>query len=282
MAMQTVLRNLTRAVGRIFPDCVTLSQAIAFNMFLAFFPLLLLMLGVLGGTPLFHQALSEIPTRLVTILPPGSSSVVVEYFVRKTAHPWRWIALGLGGTLIAGTQVMVGYMEGFRVIEGDLLQPGYVKRQLRALLLLCITIVPMMIVMIFTVFAKQLSTWRFFQVGSSRLTREVDWVCYASVIFVLAMVVLVSLYRLGRPGHASYRALLPGAVVSTVLWWVTDISFGYYVRKMPYDVIYRGLASAIGLLVWMFLTAVIVLLGAAYNAEMREASARNKLLLSVP
>ncbi len=67
-----------------------------------------------------------------------------------------------------------------------------------------------------------------------------------------------------------------------MLWWVTDLSFGWYVRKMPYDVIYRGLASAIGLLVWMFLTAVIVLLGAAYNAEMREASAPNKLSLFVP
>lgn len=280
--MQDILRNLTRAVGRLFPNCVTLSQAIAFNMFLAFFPLLLLMLGLLGGTSLFHDALREIPTRLVMILPPGSSRVVVEYFVRKTAHPWRWIALGLTGTLIAGTQVMIGYMEGFRVIEADLLQPGYWRRQLRALLLLCITIVPMMIVMILTVFTKQLHNWRFFQTGSPRLTRDIDWVCYALVIFVLAMVVLVSLYRLGRPGHASYRAVLPGAVVSTVLWWVTDLSFGWYVRKMPYDVIYRGLASAIGLLVWMFLTAVIVLLGAAYNAEIREAAASKKLLLFVP
>lgn len=280
--MQAMLRNLIRAFGRLVPNCVTLSQAIAFNMFLAFFPLLLLLLGVLSGTPLFHDALSEIPTRLVTILPPGSSSVVVEYFVRQTAHPWRWIALGLSGTIIAGIQVMIGYMEGFRVIEGDLLQPGYWRRQLRALLLLCVTIVPMMIVMILTVFAKQLSSWRFFQTGSPHLTRGIDWACYALAIFVLAMVVLVSLYRLGRPGHASYRALLPGALVSTVLWWVTDLSFGWYVRKMPYDVIYRGLASAIGLLVWMFLTAVIVLLGAAYNAEVREASAANKLLIFVP
>jgi len=280
--MQAILRNLTRAFGRLFPNCVILSQAIAFNMFLAFFPLLLLLLGVLSGTPLFHDALSEIPTRLVTILPPGSSSVVVEYFVRQTAHPWRWIALGLGGTIIAGIQVMIGYMEGFRVIEGDVIQPGYWRRQLRALLLLCVTIVPMMIVMILTVFAKQVSTWRFFQTGSPRLTRDIDWTCYALAIFVLAMIVLVSLYRLGRPGHASYRVLLPGAGVSTVLWWVTDLSFGWYVRKMPYDVIYRGLASAIGLLVWMFLTAVIVLLGAAYNAEVREASAPKKLLLFVP
>jgi uncharacterized BrkB/YihY/UPF0761 family membrane protein len=55
---------------------------------------------------------------------------------------------------------------------------------------------------------------------------------------------------------------------------------------MPYDVLYRGLASAIGLLLWMFLAAMIVLLGAAYNAEAREAreeAARpEKLSLIVP
>jgi membrane protein len=280
--MGALLRNLTRAFGRILPGCVTLSQAIAFNMFLAFFPLLLLLLGLLGGTSLFHDALRVIPTRLVMILPPGSSHVVVEYFVRQSAHPWRWIALGLGGTLIAGTQVMVGYMEGFRVIEGDLAQPNYWKRQLRALLLLCVTIVPMITVMVLSVFGKQLRSWRLFQFGSPRLTRGIEWVGYASVIFVLAMLVLVSLYRLGRPGHASYRAVLPGAAVATVFWWATDLSFGWYVRKMPYDVIYRGLASAIGLLLWMFFTAVIVLLGAAYNAEVREASAHHKLLAMVP
>jgi uncharacterized BrkB/YihY/UPF0761 family membrane protein len=39
---------------------------------------------------------------------------------------------------------------------------------------------------------------------------------------------------------------------------------------MPYTTVYRGLAAAIGLLLWMFLTAIIVLLGAAYNAERRE------------
>src|SRR5208282_3885602 len=120
--MGAILRNFVRSLGRVFPDCVTLSQAIAFNMFLAFFPLLLLALGLLGGTSLFPDALREIPNRLVMILPPGSSRVVAEYFVRKAVHPWTWFSLGLAGTLLAGTQVMVGFMEGFRVIAGDLLR----------------------------------------------------------------------------------------------------------------------------------------------------------------
>jgi uncharacterized BrkB/YihY/UPF0761 family membrane protein len=48
---------------------------------------------------------------------------------------------------------------------------------------------------------------------------------------------------------------------------------------MPYDAVYRGLAGAIGLLLWMFLTALIVLLGAAYNAEARESATPSGLTL---
>jgi membrane protein len=271
MAMDRIFGNLVRATGRVFPDCVTLSQAVAFNMFLAFFPLLLLALGLLSDTSLFQDALREIPDRLSQILPPGSATVVAGYFVRKTVHPWRWILLGLGGTLLAGMQTMVGFMEGFRVIEGDLLEPDYWRRQGRALGLLCLTIVPMLAVVVLTVFGKQARAWVMQQTDSPIFTHYVVLAVYAAVVFILAMGVLVLLYRLGRPGHKGYMALLPGAMVATVLWWTADITFGWYVRRMPYDVLYRGLASAIGLLLWMFLTAIIVLLGAAYNAEAREA-----------
>jgi membrane protein len=286
MLMDRILRNLVRAFGRIFPDCVTLSQAVAFNMFLAFFPLLLLALGLLGGTSLFPEAIREIPSRLMQILPPGSARVVAGYFVRRTIHPGRWILLGLGGTLLAGTQTMVGLMEGLRVIEGDLLEPSYWRRQARALGLLCLTIVPILAVVVLTVFGKQLRAWLIQHTASPHLTHYVELIGYGVGVFVLAMAVLVLLYRIGRPGHAGFRDLLPGAAVATALWWAADISFGWYVRKMPYDVLYRGLASAIGLLLWMFLAAMIVLLGAAYNAEAREAredaTRPNKLSLIVP
>jgi membrane protein len=271
MATPPVLRNLVRAFGRIFPDCVTLSQAVAFNMFLAFFPLLLLALGLLSGTSLFPEALREIPDRLMTILPPGSARVVAEYFVRRTIHPGRWILLGLGGTLLTGTQTMVGLMEGFRVIEGDLIEPNYWRRQGRALGLLCITIVPMLIVCVLTVFGRQFRPWLLHKTASPYLAHYLELVVYTASIFFLAMGVLVLIYRIGRPGNEGFRELIPGAIVSSIFWWAMDISFGWYVRKMPYDAVYRGLASAIGLLIWMFLAAMIVLLGAAYNAEAREA-----------
>jgi membrane protein len=272
--MDFTIKDLFRSLARIFPDCVTLSQAIAFNMFLAFFPMLLLAIGILSSTSVFHDALREIPQRLSLILPPGSSDVVFAYFVRRGVHPWRWILLGLGGTLIAGSQVMVGFIEGFRIIEGDLLRPGYWRLHLRAVLLLCLTIVPMLAVIFLTVFGKQARAWLIHRLGAPQLIHELGFLFYAAGVFLLAMLVLVSLYRIGRPGHPGSVELFPGAALATILWWFVDAFFGLYVRKMPYNQVYGGLAAAIGLLLWMYLTAIIVLIGAAYNAEARESSAR--------
>jgi membrane protein len=268
--MDRILKHLFRGLGRIFPDCVTLSQAIAFNMFLAFFPMLLLILGLFSSTSYFHTAVKELPDRLRLILPPGSESVVQQYFVRRGVHPWRWIGLGLGGTLIAGSQVMVGYIEGFRVIEGDILKPGYWRLHLRALILLCLTLAPSLLVVILTVFGKQARGWLIHQIGMPDVIRSIGFLVYAAIVLMLGMAVLVLIYRIGRPGHKGYVSVLPGAALATVLWWLVDISFGLYVRKMPYDVVYGGLAAAIGLLLWMYVTALVVLIGAAYNAEARE------------
>jgi membrane protein len=270
--MDRLLRLLFRGLGRVFPGCITLSQAIAFNMFLAFFPMLLLVLGVLSSKESFHTALRELPEHLRLILPPGSEDVVVQYFIRKGEHPWKWFLLGLGGTLLAGLQVMVGFIEGFRIIEGDLIQPGYWRTHLRALLLLVLTVVPSLLVIILTVFGRQVRRWLILQVGLRMLITALAFIFQVAVIFALSMFVLVLLYRIARPEHKGFMNLVPGAAVATVLWWMVDIFFGVYVRKMPYDVVYGGLAAAIGLLLWMYLTAIVVLVGAAYNAEWRESA----------
>lgn len=271
--MDRFLKSLFRGLGRLFPDSATLSQAIAFNMFLAFFPMLLLILGIFSSTNYFRIALKELPDRLRLILPPGSETVVVQYFIRRGVHPWKWISLGLGGTLFAGTQVMAGFIEGFRMIEGQPLRDGFWRTHLRALLLLCLTIAPTIAVIVLTVFGKQARAWLIRQFGVPDLIRSLGFFFYVAVVFLLAMGVLVLIYRIGRPDRMGKSEVIPGAAVATILWWAVDIFFGVYVRKMPYDVVYGGLAAAIGLLLWMYLTAMVVLLGAAYNAEAREAKA---------
>jgi membrane protein len=80
------------------------------------------------------------------------------------------------------------------------------------------------------------------------------------------------IYRVSRPQETSVRNIVPGAVLATLLWWLVDIVFGLYVRRVPYSIVYGGLAAVIGLLIWMQLSVIIIFLGAAWNAE--SASAR--------
>ncbi|HXW57109.1 MAG TPA: YihY/virulence factor BrkB family protein [Candidatus Cybelea sp.] len=279
--MSNIVRNLLRGCGRIFPDCVILGQAIAFNMFLAFFPMLLFALGLLSTTSWIHLAMREIPARLIVILPPNSAQVVTAYFLRRGLHPQRWIYLGLGGTMIAGSQVMIGFIEGFRMIEGDLIGLDYWRRQGRACGILCLTIVPILLVVALTVFGKPAREWMIRRAGMShQFAYELSFVLYLLGVLLLAMTVLIVLYRIGRPGHPGIAELFPGAIIASVLWWAADIIFGSYVRRVPWDLVYGELAAAIGLLLWMYITAMIVLLGAAYNAEASEARRAKKPLLA--
>lgn len=269
--MPKTIRYFVLGCGRIFPDCITVSQAIAFNMFVAFFPMLLFALGLVSGTSFLHEAVHVIPDNLNLILPATSTQVVTDYFLRRALHPQRWIFLGLGGMLLAGSQVMVGFIESFRMIEGEPFSYSYWRRELQAFAMLCLTIVPVLIVTAFTVFGKAIRLWFTHREGVSlQFATQLSYVVYAASIFLFAMTALIIIYRLGCSGHSRIAELLPGAFVATVLWWASDVVFGFYMRRVPYAIVYGGLAAAIGLLLWMYLTATIVLLGAAYNAEAAE------------
>jgi uncharacterized BrkB/YihY/UPF0761 family membrane protein len=84
---------------------------------------------------------------------------------------------------------------------------------------------------------------------------------------ILQTLVLALIYRFAGSGAMIWSAVLPGAAATTILWWGLNLVFGVYVRKTQYGPIYGGLAAAIGLMVWMEFSAILIFLGAAWNAE---------------
>jgi membrane protein len=94
---------------------------------------------------------------------------------------------------------------------------------------------------------------------------------YVVASLIIAMIVLAVIYRVGCLQSQAWRSVLPGAAVATVLWWVASICLGFYLRHVPYSLVYGGLAVTIGLMLWMQFTATILLIGAAYNAELQQS-----------
>jgi len=270
--ISTFLQRFYRAVLRVVPGCVTLTQAVAFNMFLAFSPMILVVLGAVAGSAAFRQALQGIIDRLRIVLPPGTLGILNNFLGRHTPQSWQWVLLGLGGTLLAGTQMMKLLMEGFRMVYGDQKRLSTVSMHVRALLLLSATIVPSILIVNLVVFGRTVRN-RMLHISSMPVLIRLTWsALYVVISLLIALVVLTVIYRVGRPGIHGLEAHLPGAGVATVLWWVVSIALGFYLRTVPYSLIYGGLAVTIGLMLWMQLTATILLIGAAYNAELLEPS----------
>jgi membrane protein len=256
--------------GRVFPRCSMIAQAIAFNLFLAFFPSLLIAVGLATSPIGGRTALFDLISDLTSFLPPGSQQIVSEFLVKRGPQAWKWALLGLGGTLLAGTQVMRLLMEGIHTIYGDRDRPGFFARQLRALALLILTIAPLLVAAILGVFGRPLRQWLGSEFGKGASAQTWWAVFFHGIAILLAMMAVTVLFRWARPNQ-TLGSVIPGAMIATLLWWVADVGFGFYVRKMPYGIIYGGLAAVIGLLIWMELSTVIIFLGAAWNAELADS-----------
>ena len=197
--MGHVAENLRQSFLRVFPDCVALGQAVAFNMFLAFFPMILFALGILSSMALFQDVVRDLPAQIQNMLPEGSSSIVLDYFVRRTAHPWQWIWLGFGGTLIAGTQVFIGLIQGFRQIDKLPSAPSYLRIQLRAAIILCLTIIPFLAFEIVTIFGRPVRHWMLANYGLGPWVRILAAAAYHGLAMIFALGVVFVIYRLGQP-----------------------------------------------------------------------------------
>ncbi len=81
------------------------------------------------------------------------------------------------------------------------------------------------------------------------------------LIFFLFLYFLVPSIRL------KFRYVIPGAIFAAVGWQVVSIGFSYYVGIVSYSRIYGQLGSVIILMVWFYLTAVVLLIGGLLNAS---------------
>jgi membrane protein len=87
------------------------------------------------------------------------------------------------------------------------------------------------------------------------------------------------IYRYGpnRRGEARGPWLTPGVLVAVVIWAVFSWLFSLYISNFNrFNEVYGALGAAIILLLWFYISAYAVLLGAALNAKLERMEARRQ------
>lgn len=88
---------------------------------------------------------------------------------------------------------------------------------------------------------------------------------------VLVLVGLATIYHLGVPWHTPWRRDLPGALLAMALWLTAAAGLRAYLEfSVQDDAAYSQVAVPIAVVLWLYLTALAVLLGAEVNAAIEK------------
>jgi membrane protein len=86
---------------------------------------------------------------------------------------------------------------------------------------------------------------------------------------VTSIAVLTVLYHFGTKRKEHWLWVAPGAVTGTLLWFPTTLAFGWYVTRVAdYSMFYGSFGAGIATLVWLYITAFSVLIGAELNGAL--------------
>jgi len=99
----------------------------------------------------------------------------------------------------------------------------------------------------------------------------------ALMMFGIAIVSLAVLYRHGPSRSVpKWRWITPGSTAAALLWLVGSALFSWYVAKWgDYSATYGSLGAVVGVMMWIYLSMWIVLVGAELNAEMEHQTAQD-------
>jgi membrane protein len=250
-------------------DVINTAKAAAYSGMLMLFPALLVLTTLLAQVREGPTLVGEIRSVFEQFLPTDTMDLLQSYLLSRRLYSVQLILSATGLSIFAGLGMMLSLMEGFRrayqIPHEDW---GFGRRRLRALLLVPIALVPLSVATLVIVFGRQIEFWMIDNAGHElRYVVLVFWrLVRWSIALLTGVTVLIAVYHFGTKRTEHWLWVAPGAVAGTFLWFPTTLAFGWYVTRVAdYSMFYGSFGAGIAALVWLYITAFSVLVGAELN-----------------
>lgn len=268
---------LWRVKDQVSADHVTIvSAGVAFFGLLALFPAIASLVAIAGLVMDPSQITGQIETLAAAL--PENAAEIVRSQARQVAGAGGTgagigAALGILFSLYSASKGMKSLIEGMNIAYDETEDRGFVVLNLVALGLTFVLIAGALIALSAALAAPALLGSLGLGAGMQTVLAWGRW----PLLAILAMLGLAVVYRVGPSRKAPrWRWVSPGALLATVLWIVASVGFSIYVGNFGrYNETYGTLGGVIVLLIWLWLSALAVLLGAEVNAEAERQTRRD-------
>lgn len=263
--------NATGLIARYFDHRVARdSAALAYCLLFALFPILIFLSNLLGLLGLDVQgALRE----LSAVMPQEVIALIEDYFDYVSSESsasllWFSLFFSVYAPFRAANILFLSVRKAYGQERPGAFSPRF---QLRVLLYTVFLILTLVLTLALTTIGRRMLSFLslYFYVSDVFLR------LYTSLRFVLLAVIVFAsialLYSLALDGNREKRSIWPGLLTAIALWLMLSMLFSLYVeRANRYSLIYGSIGTIIVLLVWLYLTATMLVMGAEINAFLLE------------
>ncbi|MGH7278010.1 MAG: YihY/virulence factor BrkB family protein, partial [Candidatus Rokuibacteriota bacterium] len=272
----TVKELASRVWTEIWKDeVIDRAAALSYYFLFSLFPALLFLTALIGFLPapdLMGQLMGYVRQVL-----PGDSASMVERTLGEIAGGERGglLSFGVLAALWAGSNGMASVMSALNVAY-DVEDPRpWWKRRLLAVVLtvgFALFIIGALVAMVFgPKLGAAVAAW----FGLGDVFTFVWSIATIPIAILLVLAGFALVYYLAPASEQRWHWVTPGSAVALVLWLAMSIGLRIYVTDFgDYNATYGSIGGVILLMLWLYLTGVVLLVGAEINAVIEQAAAR--------
>jgi membrane protein len=249
-------------------DLRSIGAQITFFLLLSLFPFLIFLINLLSFTTIVN--LKENIEVLKSLMPSNAYTLLKDIINQTIANrSGTLLSFGMLFTLWSSTSGVTSIIGG--------INRAYDQEETRSFWkILSVSLfftIELAIVIIFSliliVFGKSLGIYLFHYFGFS-VSFLVIWNSVRFIIaFTTLILVFISLYYTVPNRRISFKEAFPGSLFTSVGWVIISIAFSYYANNFGnYRNLYGSLGGIIALLTWIYLSSIVILIGAEINASL--------------
>jgi membrane protein len=255
---------------------LAVAAGVVFYGLLALFPGITALVSLYG---LFAKAstINEHLSLVAGFLPGGAIDIVQEQVTRLVSKGDAKLSFGfifgLGMALWSANAGMKAIMDALNVVYDEKEKRGFIKLNLVSLAFTLAGIIATLLAMGAVVVLPLVLGY----IGLGSVGGIVLSVLRWPLLLALIIIGLAVLYRFGPSRReARWQWLSVGSVFAAVAWLISSGLLSWYLSKFAnYDATYGSLGAGIGLMMWMWISCIVILFGAELNSEIEHQTARD-------
>jgi membrane protein len=255
---------------------VLVAAGVTFYCILALFPAIAALVSLYG---LFADpsTISDQVNSLSGVLPGGAQQVIGDQMSRVASQGNKSLGViflfGLAVALWSANAGVKSIFDALNLVYNEPEKRGLIKLNAVSLAFTAGAIIFVLLAIGATVVLPIVLAYVGLTDVAEQILRIVRW----PVMLLLVTVVLAVLYRYG-PSRAEpqWRWITWGSAFAAVAWLVVSLLFSWYAANFgSYNKTYGSLGAIIGFMIWIWISVIVILLGAEIDGEMEHQTTRD-------